>query len=42
VQINENHWSLCHFAKEVYAESLQEKAAAPSVSEAQIELNPLG
>jgi oligopeptide transport system ATP-binding protein len=22
VQINENHWSLCHFAKEVYAESL--------------------
>jgi len=21
VQINENHWSLCHFAKEVYAES---------------------
>ena len=24
VQINENHHSLCHFAKEVYAESLQE------------------
>ncbi len=23
VQINENHWSLCHFAKEVYAESLE-------------------
>ena len=23
VQINENHWSLCHFAKEVYAESLR-------------------
>jgi oligopeptide transport system ATP-binding protein len=22
VQINENHWSLCHFAKDVYAESL--------------------
>jgi oligopeptide/dipeptide ABC transporter ATP-binding protein len=22
VQINENHWSLCHFAKEVYAASL--------------------
>lgn len=22
VQINENHWSLCHFAKEVYAESV--------------------
>ncbi len=22
VQINENHWSLCHFAEEVYAESL--------------------
>lgn len=22
IQINENHWSLCHFAKEVYAESL--------------------
>ncbi len=25
VQINENHWSLCHFAKEVYTESLREK-----------------
>jgi oligopeptide transport system ATP-binding protein len=25
VQINENHWSLCHYAKEVYAESLAEK-----------------
>jgi oligopeptide transport system ATP-binding protein len=23
VQINENHWSLCHFAKEVYADSLE-------------------
>src|SRR5215203_4737141 len=22
VQINDNHWSLCHFAKDVYAESL--------------------
>jgi oligopeptide transport system ATP-binding protein len=22
VQINENHWSLCHFAREVYAESV--------------------
>jgi hypothetical protein len=31
VQINENHQSLCHFAREVYAESLKEnenKAAA--------------
>ncbi|MBX7171784.1 MAG: ABC transporter ATP-binding protein [Pyrinomonadaceae bacterium] len=27
VQINENHWSLCHFAKETYQESLQEKEA---------------
>ncbi len=27
VQINENHWSLCHFAKEVYAESLKENEA---------------
>jgi len=26
VQINENHRSLCHFAKEVYAESIAEKA----------------
>jgi oligopeptide transport system ATP-binding protein len=25
VQINENHWSLCHYAKEVYAESLADK-----------------
>jgi oligopeptide transport system ATP-binding protein len=25
VQINENHWSLCHFAKEVYAESVAGK-----------------
>ncbi len=25
VQINENHYSLCHFAKEVYAESVAEK-----------------
>lgn len=27
VQINENHWSLCHFAKETYEESLKEKSA---------------
>jgi oligopeptide transport system ATP-binding protein len=27
VQINENHQSLCHFAPEVYAESLKENAA---------------
>jgi len=40
VQINENHWSLCHFAQEVYAESMREKAAA-NVSEARIESNPL-
>ena len=25
VQINENHYSLCHFAKEVYAESVAER-----------------
>jgi oligopeptide transport system ATP-binding protein len=41
VQINENHWSLCHFAKEVYADSMREKTAA-NVSAAQIELNPHG
>lgn len=27
VQINENHWSLCHFAKETYQESLDEREA---------------
>ena len=27
VEINENHFSLCHFAKEVYAESLKEREA---------------
>jgi oligopeptide transport system ATP-binding protein len=27
VQINENHWSLCHFAKETYQESLEEREA---------------
>ena len=27
VQINENHWSLCHFAKETYQESLEERGA---------------
>lgn len=27
VQINENHFSLCHFAEEIYAESLKEKEA---------------
>jgi oligopeptide transport system ATP-binding protein len=26
VQINEEHYSLCHFAREVYAESLQERS----------------
>ena len=40
VQINENHWSLCHFAKEVYAESVRERAAA-NLSETQIESHPL-
>jgi oligopeptide transport system ATP-binding protein len=25
VQINQNHWSLCHFAKETYQESLEER-----------------
>jgi oligopeptide transport system ATP-binding protein len=29
VQINENHHSLCHFAKEVYADSLKENETAP-------------
>jgi oligopeptide transport system ATP-binding protein len=28
VQINENHWSLCHFAKEVYADSIAERQKA--------------
>lgn len=27
VQINENHWSLCHFAKETYQESIEEREA---------------
>lgn len=27
VQINEDHWSLCHFAKETYHESLSEREA---------------
>lgn len=27
VQINENHWSLCHFAKETYQESVEEREA---------------
>ena len=27
VPINENHWSLCHFAKETYQESLEEREA---------------
>ena len=39
VQINENHWSLCHFAEGVYAESMREKSAV-NISEAQIELIP--
>lgn len=44
VQINENHWSLCHFAQEVYAVSIAENSAAPDAPEksAQVELNPLG
>jgi oligopeptide transport system ATP-binding protein len=42
VEINENHRSLCHFAKEVYAESIQENLAKNSVPQtAEIELNPL-
>ena len=41
VQINENHFSLCHFAKEVYAESLQEKSTGTNTAAIpQIELNP--
>ncbi len=40
VQINENHRSLCHFAKEVYAESIEEKSAATNSGEVQIELSP--
>ena len=38
VQINENHRSLCHFAREVYAKSLRENSA--DLSETAIELNP--
>lgn len=42
VQINENHWSLCHFAQEVYAESKRENFAKTGASQtAEIELNPL-
>lgn len=40
VAVNETHWSLCHFAKEVYAESMQENSAKAGMPEAQIELNP--
>jgi oligopeptide transport system ATP-binding protein len=41
VQINANHRSLCHFAKEVYAESIQEKSAETNAAAtSQIELNP--
>jgi len=42
VQIDENHFSLCHFAKEVYAESIEEKSAAAYSGDVQIQLNPLG
>jgi len=42
VQINENHWSLCHFANEVYAESIEEKSTAANLKKVEIELNPLG
>ena len=41
VQINENRWSLCHFAEEVYAESMREKSNA-NASKAQKELSPRG
>jgi oligopeptide transport system ATP-binding protein len=41
VQINANHYSLCHFAKEVYAESIQENSTKMNLK-AEIELNPLG
>jgi oligopeptide transport system ATP-binding protein len=30
VQINESHWSLCHFAKETYQESLEERQSGVS------------
>jgi oligopeptide transport system ATP-binding protein len=40
VQINENHWSLCHFAKEVYAESLKEEAtSAPAEAELEMKID---
>jgi oligopeptide transport system ATP-binding protein len=42
VQINENHWSLCHFANEVYAESVEEKSTAANLRKVEIELKPLG
>ena len=32
MQINENHYSLCHFAKEVYAESITESAAKKQIA----------
>ena len=40
VEINENHRSLCHFAKEVYAESLENKNQKQS-EEIQIENAPI-
>ncbi|MBA2606003.1 MAG: ABC transporter ATP-binding protein [Acidobacteriota bacterium] len=41
VQINANHSSLCHFAKEVYAESVQENSTkANSIATSEIQLNP--
>jgi oligopeptide transport system ATP-binding protein len=38
VQLNENHWSLCHFAREVYAESIKENAAHPA-AEVEMKVN---
>ena len=41
VQINANHSSLCHFAKEVYEESVQENSTkANSIATSEIQLNP--
>jgi oligopeptide transport system ATP-binding protein len=35
VQINEEHFSLCHFAREVYEESVQENAGVEVITDAQ-------
>ncbi len=40
VQVNENHWSLCHFAQEVYDESVKNEKIKTN-EEIKIENNPI-